>query len=226
MKQCLDGRVTQLEHESGRTSHPRPRITSAVWKTMLACQVNLSEDVHMRMPQQTDRHSSVEVLNLLVGSHFIWARGNGSTSGWADGGKWQLAKKQQRVVFQQASLQCCRELQAAAAKDLTRGKINMCCSWQMATFCQWKLWGLCTVLQRVVRLMSSSLPFFLCPALHPCLNFDVFVLVFFHSYSYKEMCCITGTRLFSPVLPLWKNENLNVIDLQRSSHPVFFKSNC
>lgn len=87
MKQCLDGRVTQLEHESGRTSHPRPRITSAVWKTMLACQVNLSEDVHMRMPQQTDRHSSVEVLNLLVGSHFIWARGNGSTSGWADGGK-------------------------------------------------------------------------------------------------------------------------------------------
>lgn len=107
------------------------------------------------------------------------ARGNGSTSGWADGGKWQLAKKQQRVVFQQASLQCCRELQAAAAKDLTRGKINMCCSWQMATFCQWKLWGLFTVLQCVVRLMSSSLPFFLCPALHPCLNLDVFVLVFF-----------------------------------------------
>lgn len=47
----------------------------------------------------TDRHSSVKVLNLLVGNHFVWAGGNESTSGWADGGKWQLVKKQQRVVF-------------------------------------------------------------------------------------------------------------------------------
>lgn len=54
MKQCLGGRLTQLEHENGRTSHPRPRITSVVWKTMLVCQVNLSVDVHLRMPQQTD----------------------------------------------------------------------------------------------------------------------------------------------------------------------------
>lgn len=34
-----------------------------------------------------DRHSSVKVLRLVVGSHFIWAGGNESTCGWADGGK-------------------------------------------------------------------------------------------------------------------------------------------
>lgn len=56
MKQCLGGRLTQLVHENGRTSHPRPRITSDVWRTMLECQVNLSVDVHMRMPQQIKKH--------------------------------------------------------------------------------------------------------------------------------------------------------------------------
>lgn len=72
-------------------------------------------------------------LSLLVGSHFIWAGGNENTSGWDDGGKCREAAK---GSVQQAGLQGCRELQAAADKDLTRGKINMCCSWQMATFCQ------------------------------------------------------------------------------------------
>lgn len=80
-----------------------------------------------------DRHSSVKGLSLLVGSHFIWAGGNENTSGRDDGGKCREAAK---GSVQQAGLQGCRELQAAAGKDLTRGKINMCCSWQMATFCQ------------------------------------------------------------------------------------------
>lgn len=33
-------------------------------------------------------------------------------------------------------------------------------------------------------------------------------------------------KLFSPLLTLWKSENLNIINLQRLSHPVFFKPNC
>lgn len=64
MKQCLGGRLTQLVHENGRTSHPRPRITSDVWKTTLECQVNLSADIHMRMLQYTK--SYVNVRNSLV----------------------------------------------------------------------------------------------------------------------------------------------------------------
>lgn len=59
-----------------------------------------------------DRHSSVKKLSLLVGSHFIWAGGNESTSVWDDGGKWQLAKKQQRVVF---SKQVCSAAESSAS---------------------------------------------------------------------------------------------------------------
>lgn len=46
--------------------------------------------VSFRCPYEdatADRHSSMKMLNLVVESHFIWAGGNESTNGWADGGK-------------------------------------------------------------------------------------------------------------------------------------------
>lgn len=85
MKQCLGGKLTQPVHENGRTCHPRPRITSDAWRTMLECQVNLSVNVHMRMPQQ--RGTAVEECSVhQSGSALVWVGGSGGSCGWAGDG--------------------------------------------------------------------------------------------------------------------------------------------
>lgn len=134
MKRCLGGRLTQLVHENGRTFPLKPRTTSAVWKTMLEYQVNLSVGVHIRMPQQrVTANSYAEVRRLLVKDCFDLndSLPRSRKRWWSSG----------RSAVSHRAPSCCWQ-----GFNLRKDK-NVYCSWQNAAFYQWKPGDLCSMFQ-------------------------------------------------------------------------------